>query len=280
MKNGIILLDKDENITSRAIDNKIGKILGIKKVGHLGTLDPFATGLLLVGVGKGTKYFPYLPDSRKTYVATLKLGQKTDTGDLTGEVVETKDVSELTLNIVKNILNSFIGKQKQIPPIYSAKKKNGVAMYKYARKGIEVEREPVDIEIFMCELLSINNDEITFVTEVSKGTYIRTLGEDIAEKLNTVGHLISLRRIKIGDISVENAIKIEDIDENSLIDPSKYLTLPSHEVDEETCKKVKNGMTIKLERISYDEVVLSYEGVAIAVYYKDGNYYRCQRGLF
>ncbi len=279
MKDGILLIDKPAGMTSRAIDNKIGKILGNRKVGHLGTLDPFATGLLIVGVGKGNKIMSFLPDGEKTYLASLQLGSKTSTGDCTGEVIETKDVPNLGYEEIKSVISSFLGKQKQIPPMTSAIKVDGTALYELAHQGKEIERKPRDIEVFSIRIVNVNDNVIDFIATVSKGTYMRTLGEDIAEKLGTVGHLKALRRVAIGPIGIEKSTPLEEISESSFVDSLPYFSLPCLAIQDNDLSKVKNGMKMALD-CSKNEVILVHQGSPIAVYEKEGNLYRCKRGLW
>ena len=181
---GIIVINKPKNCTSHDVVRKAKKILN-EKVGHTGTLDPNATGVLPLLVGKGTQISKYLINHDKTYEAVLKLGEKTDTADVEGQTIETKEVqpSNLEKENVERVLNSLIGKQEQTPPIYSAIKVNGKKLYEYARHGESVQIEPRTIEIYNMELIKIENQEITYKVHCSKGTYIRTLCEDIAQKL-------------------------------------------------------------------------------------------------
>ena len=183
------------------------------KVGHSGTLDPFAEGVLVLCIGKKTKESEKLMALKKEYVGTIKLGVETDTLDSTGESVNELSVPQLDSNKVNEVLNSFIGDGFQIPPMYSALKKNGTPLYKLARKGISVEREPRPIKIYDIELLNLKNDEIMFRVECGKGTYIRTLAQDIAKKLDTCGHLIQLSRTKVGDFSEMDSVQIENLNE-------------------------------------------------------------------
>lgn len=185
MINGVIIVNKPKNFTSQDVVSKVKKVLNEKKAGHTGTLDPMATGVLPILVGNATKLSKYLIEHNKTYVAKIKLGQKTDTGDVEGTVIEEKPVTDISLDKVEKVLNSFIGKQKQIPPIYSAIKINGKKLYEYARNGENVEIPEREIEIYSIKLLQLN-EEIEFEVSCSKGTYIRTLCEDIAKALGTV----------------------------------------------------------------------------------------------
>ena len=215
---GIIIINKPTGFTSQDVVSKTKKILNVKKAGHTGTLDPMATGVLPVLLGNYTKLSKYLIEHNKTYVATIKLGEKKDTGDQEGKTILEKFVDKRVLNNenIENILKSFLGKQKQIPPMYSAIKVDGKKLYEYARQGIEVKVEPRDIEIYNIKLLNINieNAEIEFEVSCSKGTYIRVLCENIAEKLDTVGYMSSLQRTLVDKFTIENAINFETLEEN------------------------------------------------------------------
>ena len=214
---GILIINKPKGRTSHDIVSKVKKIVG-NKVGHTGTLDPNATGVLPLLVGKGTLCSQYLIEHDKIYEATIKLGIKTDTADAEGNIIEEKAVVETNLNEknVEEVLNSFLGKQEQTPPIYSAIKVNGKKLYEYARHGQEVEIKPRKIEIYRCELKQINVEEkeICFIVHCSKGTYIRSLCEDIAEKLGTIGYMKELNRIKVGKFDIDRAITIEQLENN------------------------------------------------------------------
>ena len=215
---GIIVINKPKGYTSHDIVYKIKKIVN-EKVGHTGTLDPLATGVLPLLIGKGTLCSKYLINHDKIYQVELKLGKKTKTADSEGEIIEEKDVlpEMLQEDKIKETLKTFVGKQEQIPPIYSAIKVNGKKLYEYARKNQEVEIKPRNIEIYGIKLIELNKKEkiIKFEVSCSKGTYIRTLCENIAEKLNTVGYMYNLNRIKVGDFEISNAINIDEILKNS-----------------------------------------------------------------
>lgn len=280
MVNGSLLINKEIGLTSRKEVNNVSHKLGQKKAGHIGTLDPFADGLLVVLLGSSTKISQFLEVMDKTYLATLKLGVKTNTGDLTGENVETKTIPELTKSKISEIFQGFLGKSAQIPPIFSALKVDGQPMYKYARKGIEIERKTREIEIYKLELVSFEKDEITFIAKVSKGTYIRTLGEDIAEKLGTVGHLTKLTRLEVGPYSLKDAKRSGEVTEKDLIPISKMLShIKSHEVDGELAKRILNGMHVKLP-INDETILLKDKEGIIALYKREPNgFYSCVRGL-
>ena len=214
---GIILINKAKNCTSNNVVNKVKHILN-EKTGHIGTLDPNATGLLPILVGKGTKLSQYLINHDKEYEVVLKLGIKTDTADLEGKIIEEKEVTDNLLEKEKvlDVLNGFIGKQKQVPPMYSAIKVNGKKLYEYARKNVQIELEAREIEIYEIKLGTINQKEntITFTVHCSKGTYIRSLCEDIAQRLGTIGYMKELNRTKVGIFNIENSISVEELEQN------------------------------------------------------------------
>lgn len=215
--NGIIIINKQKGCTSHDIVYKVKKMFN-EKVGHTGTLDPMAEGVLPILIGKGTSVSKYLINHDKKYTVKLQLGIKTDTADSEGKIVEEKSVNiELLneMNIVK-ILKSFIGKQEQIPPIYSAIKVNGKKLYEYARKGQEVELKSRQIEIHDINLIkySIEERQIEFEVFCGKGTYIRSLCEDVATKFETVGYMKELKRIQVGDFKIEDSITIDELERN------------------------------------------------------------------
>lgn len=222
--NGIIIINKHKGCTSHDIVYKVKKMFN-EKVGHTGTLDPMATGVLPLLIGKGTQCSKYLINHDKIYNVTLQLGEKTDTADSEGKVIETKEVKEKTLKKenIEKIFEKFKGKQEQIPPIYSAIKVNGKKLYEYARKGQEVEIKPRKIKIYNIELLNINEKQkqIEFQVSCSKGTYIRSLCEDIAQRLETVGYMLELKRIQVGNFNIKEATTIEQLENN--IDNKEFI---------------------------------------------------------
>ena len=260
--NGIIVINKPKNYTSHDVVAKVKKLLNIKKVGHTGTLDPNATGVLPLLLNSGTKLSKYLIEHDKEYEVTLKLGIRTDTLDGEGKVLEKKEVDKKMLENTKQIekvLNSFTGKQTQVPPMYSAIKVKGKKLYEYARKGENVEVQPRQIEIYNIELqkVDIKKQEIEFKVQCSKGTYIRTLCEDIATKLGTIGYMKELNRTKVGKFGLEEAITIEKLEE--YIENKKYEDLNIITMEELLKEKEKivlneknlemflNGVKIKIE---------------------------------
>lgn len=279
MISGFIKIDKESGYTSSDCDNIIKRTFNTKKCGHLGTLDPFATGLLIIGVNNGTKLLPYINDDFKEYEATLKLGIETDTLDRDGKVISIKKVPELNEIQIKDILNSFIGNSKQTPPNYSAKRIDGIHAYSLSRSGVDFTLPMIDIIIKKIELISFNRDEIKFKVTVSKGTYIRALGSDIAKRLGTIGHLISLRRTKIGDITLNDSVKIKECNEKNLLPMVELLpSYKRHICDEELYFRVKNGQSF---RLPYNEktILMIYKDEIVAVYEKINNVYHCKRGL-
>lgn len=209
----IINIYKPVGWTSFDVVKKIRGIIREKKVGHGGTLDPFAEGVLIIGTGKDTKKLTAISSDYKSYIATLALGEETDTMDTEGKIIKKSDIPKLTIDIINNVLNNFLGKQKQIPPMFSAKKIGGKKLYELARKNIEIEREPKAIEIKEIDLVDFVDNKIIFQVTSSKGTYIRVLGSDIAKALGTVGHLTKLVRQSVGKFVVEEAIQIEEFEE-------------------------------------------------------------------
>lgn len=214
---GIIVVDKSKEVTSNDVVNKVKRMLNVK-VGHTGTLDPNATGVLPLLLGKGTKFSKYLINHDKKYIATLKLGVKTTTADVEGEIIERKDVDENIFDekYISEVLKCFVGNLIQTPPIYSAIKVKGKKLYEYARNNIEIEIPKRNIEIYSINLIEFNKEDKTLVFEVecSKGTYIRSLCEDIAEKLGTIGYMKELRRTKVGEFCLAEAVTIEELENN------------------------------------------------------------------
>lgn len=242
--NGILIINKEKGCTSHDIVYKVKKIFN-EKVGHTGTLDPLAEGVLPILIGKGTLCSKYLINHDKKYIVNLALGQKTETADLEGKIIEEKNIpnKSLTQSKIEKVLKSFIGKQQQMPPIYSAIKVNGKKLYEYARKGQNVEIKPREIEIYDIKLMNIDaqKKQIQYEVFCGKGTYIRSLCEDIAEKLETVGYMESLKRIQVGDFKIEESSKIQELEENK--EDTKYLESKIISVEE----IFKNKEKIKLD---------------------------------
>lgn len=208
---GVIIINKPKGYTSHDIVNIVKKTLKTSKVGHTGTLDPNATGVLPILIGKATKTSKYLIEHNKTYIAELSLGEKRSTGDIEGEITEIRNVPNITTQQIINTLNSFLGKQLQTPPIYSSIKINGKKAYEYARSGQAIEIPPREIELQEIKLIKFESNIITFQVQCSKGTYIRVLCEDIAKRLGTVGFMRNLCRTKVDEFDICNSIELEQL---------------------------------------------------------------------
>ena len=254
---GIILINKEKNYTSHDVVNKVKKTTKTK-VGHTGTLDPIATGVLPLLLGNATKISKYLINHDKEYEVLLQLGTKTDTADSEGKIIEEKDVNidSLSEENVKKVLSTFLGKQKQMPPMYSAIKVNGKKLYQYARQGQEVEIKPREIEIYEIKLINLDKKQkqISLVVSCSKGTYIRSLCEDIADRLGTVGFMKELNRTKVGEFNIKDCVKVEEFEEKyNKNDFSDIITIeeifkenPKIELDNLNIKQYLNGVKIKV----------------------------------
>lgn len=281
---GFLLINKPIGWTSRDVCNKISHILHVKRCGHVGTLDPFASGLLLVCVGNATKTINYIDHSIKEYIATLTLGKKTTSLDITGEIIETKEIPNLTISDIEKVLKSFVGKIKQQVPYTSAMHVNGRKLYSLYYQGIEVERPFKEVEVNDISLISYENNNITFKVTVSKGTYIRVLGESIAEKLGTVGFLSSLQRTKISDFDLSQAINVSEVSEEKIIPIDVIMEKFVYKiaVDSIMAKKIKDGMTLKFENVKTDIIYFSdSNNEPIAIYKrKHGDYFSCARGIW
>lgn len=284
MINGFILINKEVGLTSRKVCNKISFLFNQKKVGHIGTLDPFAEGLLIVCINKATKAGAFIDEGFKTYRATIKLGVETDSLDCTGNIISTKSIPQLDKNTIERILNSFIGEIEQTVPITSAVHVNGKRLYEYAHKGQEVELPKRKQIIKTIELISFTEDTIEFETTVNRGTYIRSLGSDIAQKLGTVGHLIKLVRTQVGPFKLKDAVKLDEVKESSICDIYSILSkcCDTLMVDQKLENDIKNG---KVQFINYEStnknlLIINKDKQPIAMYIKSDDQYRFQRGLF
>ncbi len=256
---GIIIINKGKNYTSNDVVSIVKKITK-SKVGHTGTLDPNATGVLPLLIGNATKVSKYLINHDKEYEVVLQLGIRTETADVEGKVIEQKEVTAEMLNKdnIEEKLQQFIGKQEQIPPIYSAIKVNGKKLYEYARKGQEVELKPRQIEIYSIQLVGINEKEkqISFKVKCSKGTYIRSLCEDISKKLGTVGYMKELNRLQVGEFYIKDAVTISEMKEKieagnleSIITIEEiFKNNPQIQLEQEQIEPYINGVKINTEK--------------------------------
>lgn len=267
--NGIVLLNKPAGVSSNGILQKVIRTYNAKKGGHTGALDPFATGLLPICLGEATKVSGLLLDSDKRYTATLKLGEQSDTGDTEGEIIKTLAVPELTENSVNQVLATFIGDIEQVPPMYSALKHQGKPLYYYARQGIEIERPARPIKILALSLVSLSADEIVFDVHCSKGTYVRTLGEDIAKALGTVGHLTALHRTQTGSLLGDDMLTLEQIEvqlDNCLQPLDIALQhLQRFDLSDEEADLIRHGGKLAYPKPETDLVRFYHQDVCIAV---------------
>ncbi len=254
---GIIIINKPKGYTSHDVVNIVKKKLNISKVGHTGTLDPNATGVLPILIGKATKISKYLIEHNKTYIAELALGEKSSTGDIEGEIIEKQELPNLEEHQIKQVLESFIGKQMQTPPIYSAIKINGKKAYEYARSGQTIELKPREIEIMDISLVNFEKGSITFKVKCSKGTYIRVLCEDIARKLGTVGLMKELCRTRVNEFNIEQSTDLKELKATDLINIEEiFIKKPKIELNNKQAQLFLNG--VKLNTANPDEIYRIY----------------------
>jgi tRNA pseudouridine55 synthase len=265
---GVLLIDKPVGLSSNDALTKVKRIVNAKKAGHTGTLDPFATGLLPLCFGEATKFSQDLLEADKSYLATVHLGITTTTGDTEGEVLETRDV-DVTTEQVEAALAHFRGPILQVPPMYSALKRDGKALYEYAREGVTLEREARPVTIHELELVAIAAPFLTIRVTCSKGTYVRVLGEDIGAALGCGAHLSALRRVQVGSLTTANMVTLEELqahaDPLSLLAPVDALlsSFPQVELTPELAKRFLNGQRLALGK---EEVVVPPEQGRVRVY--------------
>lgn len=249
---GVLLLDKPAGLTSNTALQKARWLLNAAKAGHTGTLDPMATGLLPLCFGEATKFAGELLGANKCYAATLRLGVRTDTGDAEGRVLEIRTVA-VSREQVEAALVQFRGDILQVPPMYSALKRDGRPLYEYARKGIEIERQPREVQVFSLDVREFDGNQLVFDVECSKGTYVRTLAEDIGERLGCGAHLTALRRTRIGPLRLESALTLatleaqsskERIDQLLPVD-SLIAETPPLQLDEEAALRFGHGQAVR-----------------------------------
>ena len=271
--NGILIVNKSEGFTSRDVVNKLSKIFNTKKIGHTGTLDPIAKGVLVVVIGKYTKLCEDLTQTYKEYVATFKLGILTDTLDITGKVIDEKDVTA-TEEEIRSVIASYKGVYDQEVPIYSSVKINGRKLYEYARNGENVVLPKREVDIKNIEVIDMNKDMVKIKCLVSKGTYIRSLIRDIGESLNTHATMTDLIRTKQGIFDIRDSYTIEDIENDNykLIDIEDVMDICLIDNDA-YLKNVTNGVKLKLD-IKNEYILFKHENENIALYKKDNDYFR------
>lgn len=273
--NGVLIINKEKGMTSRDVVNKLMRYFNTRKIGHTGTLDPLATGVLVTTIGKYTKLNDVLMSTEKEYIATMQLGVKTDTLDNTGTILAHENIN-IEKSLIKEVIASFIGSYIQEVPIYSAVKVNGRKLYEYARNNEEISLPSREVYIKEIEILSIEENIITFRTVVSKGTYIRSLIRDIGIKLNTNAIMTDLKRTKQGIFDINNSITLSDIEKDNykLYAIDEILDVDIKDIsDELTYKQVNNG--VKMEINSDKEFVLfKSKNKEIALYRKDEKNYK------
>ncbi len=271
---GVVLLDKPAGMSSQGVVTAVKRAFNAEKAGHTGTLDPMATGLLPICLGEATKYSQDLLEADKTYIAQVKFGQRTDTGDAEGLVIEELPLPAFANNAaikaaLDSLLPAFSGPISQVPPMYSALKRDGKPLYEYARAGVELERAPRDITIHAIRWTNINWPEATLEVSCSKGTYIRVLAEDIGKVLGCGAHLVGLRRTEVGHLTLEQSFTIDSI-KKGLQDSSNYIlpvdallqTLPHLTVDEQQAKRLEMGQRVPLNLPSIEALVRIYRATA------------------
>ncbi len=265
--NGLIVVNKEKGKTSRDIVNELNIILGTKKIGHTGTLDPIASGVLVCVIGKYTKLVNILVNDTKEYIAEIKLGISTDTLDITGNIISTSIV-DITKNDILKVFKYYTKSYLQEVPLYSSVHVNGKRLYNYARNNEKVKLPKRKVTIYNLELISFINDIITFKVKVSKGTYIRSLIKDICNKLNIDGTMNNLIRIKQGNFTIEESYKIEDIKNNNykLLNIKEFLDYKVIELPDNLINKVLNGNTISNTFNIDNRVIFTYKSKDIAIY--------------
>lgn len=270
--NGLLLINKDKNMTSRDVINKLNHIFSMKKIGHTGTLDPLATGVMVCLFGKYTKLVDLITSYDKEYIAEIKLGVKTDTLDITGNVIERQNVKVTNEDILK-VFSNFPKEYMQEVPIYSAVKINGKKLYEYARNNQLIELPKRKVNIYNLEIISFNKDIITFKVKVSKGTYIRSLINDLCEKLNTIGTMNNLIRTKQGNFDIKDSYKLEEIAKGNyqFQNIKEFLDYPVIEIPNELIKKVENGNKVENVFNIDDKVIFTKNNKDLAIYENKNN---------
>ena len=263
-KYGVLLINKPVGITSFRIVQILRKITGIKKIGHTGTLDPFASGLLPVCVGKATRTVDLLSSKDKTYKAKIKLGEKTDSGDIDGKIIERDEIPQFSEDTFRIIAQKMLQIIQQTPPKYSAKKINGQRAYVLARKNQQFELKPVPVKISEFNIGKINLPFLTYISTVSKGTYIRTLSETFAELCGTIATTVELKRIRIGDLKIEDSVNIDELTHknwsNYLIDLKDIFTdYPKIIIQTSNIKKISHGNEVETELDDAERVIILNE---------------------
>lgn len=280
MKN-VLYVNKPQGITSFTLCNKLRPVFGTRAIGHTGTLDPMATGVMIILLNKATKANQFLTYDDKEYIGEMTLGKETSTLDKEGEVVDSKVINDLSFEAWQEVMNSFIGKSKQLPPLTSAIKVKGKKLYEYQREGKEVEIPLRDIEIKSIELLNKEDNVLRFKVSVSSGTYIRSLVRDLAYKTSNLAYLSSLTRTRVGSISLKDCDDFDEVLKGNykLHEVNEVLSNLYPTIEVNNPNDIKNGKRIKIDSDAA-RIFLTYDNEALAIYEKDGDEYRSVRGLF
>lgn len=282
---GVLLIDKPQGMTSQQVVSKVKYLVkspqhDSKKAGHTGTLDPMATGLLPICLGEATKFSHYQLEAVKSYQAVVKLGEQTDTGDAEGQVIATQPIATLSTDDLASVTQQFLGEISQIPPMYSALKKDGKKLYELAREGIEIEREPRKLIISELKITQLTANELQLTLTCSKGTYVRVLGEEIAKALGTVGHLTALRRTQTGDFSIKDAISLADFEGFSFEERLAKLSpvdecvkfLPPLTLDENQAMRIRQGQRLNVKTQAQEQSVLKESSQEIRLFDPNENF--------
>lgn len=276
---GFLNVYKPKGKTSHDVVAVLRRVTKVRQIGHTGTLDPFAEGVLPICIGKSTRLIEYLKDD-KAYIGTVQLGESTTTYDIEGEGVNFSD-KKVSINEIESVLKNFIGEIEQVPPIYSALKVNGKKLYEYAREGKEIEVKSRKVTVSELKILDFNEAEQTLELYIacSKGTYIRSIANDLGEKLGTFGHLIKLVRVKAGDFDIEKSIPLEELDTlekvcDKIINPLDYLDFPKYEISDTDTKKITNGLAIDINSNLSGTLILTCKNEIAAIGLAQNNVFK------
>jgi tRNA pseudouridine55 synthase len=271
---GLLLIDKPQGMTSHDVVYRVRRRLGTKKVGHAGTLDPMATGLLVVAVGPATRFLRYLELEPKEYVFTATFGKETTTYDSEGDVVKEQPVPGDLESRVKDHLIEFVGDVQQLPPLYSAVKKDGRKLYEYARKGVEVEREPRDVTIFSLEVQDVDGPDVRLRCVCSGGTYVRTIAHDLGQRVGCGAFASQLRRTTVGRYEVEDAVEPDEVNKEDILPLAKAIdTMPLIALKDGQVRVIRNGNFLRVEHAPNEPMaaLADEDGTIVAVARVVGN---------
>ncbi len=261
-KKNILLISKPFGITSFALVNKVKHLLNVRKAGHMGTLDPMATGLMIVALDEATRFIPYINTDTKRYIIQIQFGIETDTDDITGNIVNKKDLA-VDIHRIEKVIDTFIGTIKQVPPIYSAKKLNGKPLYKYARQGNPVKKPAVEIKIYEMKIISFKDNKLVLDVVCSKGSYMRGIARDLGRALNTFGTLSAIARIAVGSFQISAATTLERIKKGDFnkgfLSLREVIDFPSLIVD--NAERFRNGIDITVDKVMVKDKQGAFIGI-------------------